>query len=355
MENQNQRNFKLTNMMFLLMALGFIGGSFALGALEVSLKQYLFITQYGLVLMPSLVFLKLNGHSLKKALRLKKISAKVAFKSLIVTLAALPIAYTLNFIMTFVLSKLDWVVVNELDLGTGRANYIIMLFLMAVTPGICEEVFFRGMMLSGYEKVLSPQKTIVLTGLLFAVFHFEPQNFMLPALLGMIFAWLVMTTGSIYTSMLGHASFNAIGVSLTYFSKDIEGADPKASIDAMKNNDPQIIGVIVFMVALSILCGFFLKFAMKSLKKTCVQAEVGDQLRVNKHVFDILEITPEAYGVESLGLKKYIKFTTLKNKSFDIIKVKSARGDQGQVSPLNYLYLALVGLVYIGLFVLSRA
>lgn len=354
MEIQNKRHFTLTNIMFLTMALVFISTSVILGRLKTPLKLYFLITQYGVILVPSLIFLKLTGHKLKSALRLKAVPVKILAMSLLITLISLPIAYTLNMLMTFVLSKFDALTMNNIEMGSGSLNYLIFIFLMSVTPGICEEVFFRGMILSGYEKIFSPKKTIIFTGLLFGLFHFELQNFMLPAFLGMVFAWLVINTDSIYTSILGHAVFNAIGVTLNFFSPKVTLSDFQSSANAMKNNETEVVLLLLFMVLISLVSLNFLRLAMKALKSMCYCPQVGDVLKVQSHAFEILELSSEDFTVEKEGEFKRIKRKKLKDLEHSFIKKTEEKPVYYKPSAVNYLLIIAVIILFIGLNTLSR-
>lgn len=90
---------------------------------------------------------------------------------------------------------------------TGR---ILLLIVVAGVAPICEETLNRGFVLAGYRR-LSFGKTILFVGLLFGLFHLYPFRFAYTFLLGMALAYLVLVTGSIYSSIAAHFGFNLIG------------------------------------------------------------------------------------------------------------------------------------------------
>jgi len=51
---------------------------------------------------------------------------------------------------------------------------------------------------------------------LFGLFHFNLANLVGPIFLGLLFAWLVQVTNSIYAGMIGHAVNNGFAVTISY-------------------------------------------------------------------------------------------------------------------------------------------
>jgi sodium transport system permease protein len=84
-----------------------------------------------------------------------------------------------------------------------------MLFLVAVSPAVCEEAAFRGVILSGVKGRLARWQSVVLVGLLFGVFHLSIYRFLPTALLGMLITYVVLETGSILSAVIIHFCVNA--------------------------------------------------------------------------------------------------------------------------------------------------
>lgn len=82
-----------------------------------------------------------------------------------------------------------------------------LLLLIAVTPAICEEAVFRGIVLAGTRDRLSPVKVVLLNAAVFGAFHlsFETAFRFLPtAWLGILLATVVWKTGSIWLGVAMH-------------------------------------------------------------------------------------------------------------------------------------------------------
>jgi sodium transport system permease protein len=87
-----------------------------------------------------------------------------------------------------------------------------LLFYIAVLPAVCEELAFRGILLSGLRRKLRPAGLIVSVGVIFGLFHVTLYRLAPTAMLGMALTAVAMMTGSIFPGMLLHAGNNALGV-----------------------------------------------------------------------------------------------------------------------------------------------
>jgi sodium transport system permease protein len=96
-----------------------------------------------------------------------------------------------------------------------------MFFLMALTPGICEELFFRGAVLSGLRRDLATWKIIAWQALLFGAVHASIYRFAPTAVLGALLAMLTLRSRSLLPAMVLHIGYNGLillGSELTWFS-----------------------------------------------------------------------------------------------------------------------------------------
>ena len=86
-----------------------------------------------------------------------------------------------------------------------------LFLLLAVLPAVVEEIFFRGLLLSGLG-ARTPAQRILLSALLFGLFHMSFFRFLPTAGLGVLLAFVVLVSGSLFPAVLWHAIHNGIGV-----------------------------------------------------------------------------------------------------------------------------------------------
>lgn len=106
---------------------------------------------------------------------------------------------------------------NALMNFTDIPTLLVATFVMAVVPALAEEFFFRGLFLGDLLKEgVPPVTSIVLSGLFFAVFHFEFNNTLAIAVLGCFLSYLYYATGSLWVPIAAHFINNFFAVLLKY-------------------------------------------------------------------------------------------------------------------------------------------
>lgn len=104
----------------------------------------------------------------------------------------------------------------------------LILLSMAAAPAICEEWFFRGYLFSALRVKYSPVQTIVISALLFGVFHvvgqgaFTLERLLPSTFLGLVLGWVCWRTRSIFPGMLLHFLHNGLLVTLGYFQPELK-------------------------------------------------------------------------------------------------------------------------------------
>jgi sodium transport system permease protein len=87
-----------------------------------------------------------------------------------------------------------------------------LILYVAVLPAICEELAFRGILLSGLRRKLRPVGLIAGIGVIFGLFHVTLYRLAPTAALGMVLTAIAIMTGSIFPGMVLHAGNNALSV-----------------------------------------------------------------------------------------------------------------------------------------------
>ncbi|HKJ01001.1 MAG TPA: ABC transporter permease subunit/CPBP intramembrane protease [Longimicrobiales bacterium] len=171
-------------------------------------ERGLLASEWLLLFVPALVFVRLGGFDPRATLSLRRPSGAGVAGALLLVAGAMPVAWGIGWVQTFFL-PIPWEILQGLEkLVTaetpGRLAWLILL--LAVTPALCEEAVFRGVLLGG-TRGLAPWRIVVLNGIVFGAFHlsFETAIRFLPtAWLGIVISWAVLRTGSIWVGSLMH-------------------------------------------------------------------------------------------------------------------------------------------------------
>jgi len=85
-----------------------------------------------------------------------------------------------------------------------------VVLLLAVLPAICEELAFRGFILSGLRHLGSKWGAIVISSIFFGITHLMLQQSVTAAILGMVIGYMAVQTGSLLPCMVYHVVHNAL-------------------------------------------------------------------------------------------------------------------------------------------------
>ncbi|MBY0230128.1 MAG: ABC transporter permease subunit [Gemmataceae bacterium] len=92
------------------------------------------------------------------------------------------------------------------SLGPGWLAFL----LLAVMPALCEEIAFRGYILTGLSRAFHPLAAVLLSAFFFAVWHLDVALFVPQFLLGTVLAFLALRAGSVLPAILFRLVHNAL-------------------------------------------------------------------------------------------------------------------------------------------------
>ncbi len=124
-----------------------------------------------------------------------------------------------------------WVEMEAMQMGiieqviTQENSFYFNLFVLALTPAICEELLFRGYLQTQLERVVRPMVAIIIIGVVFGFFHLRIAQVVPLALLGGYMAWLTWKTGSLWPAILVHFLNNGFAVSVGTYAAHSDSLD----------------------------------------------------------------------------------------------------------------------------------
>jgi len=225
--------FLLFQVLSLLIALALIVASGGLGdptQLDVATlidrfaREFLVANTLGQVLGLGLfawILARLHTHRPAAFLRLRVTSPGFAVLAVLGLLLLVPVVQWLGawsdslpwpeWIRSFEATQLD-LIEKVLTKNLGLA---FTLFTMALTPAICEELFFRGYIQRQADRVFrSWVGVVIFSGVIFGLYHIRPTQAVPLSLLGMYLAWVTWRSGSLVPAILVHFANNGLAVVL---------------------------------------------------------------------------------------------------------------------------------------------
>jgi uncharacterized protein len=149
-----------------------------------------------------------SGRPAGKVFPLRGVSFKAWFPMAFTMAGGLLVVNEITNLLVEYLPPPEWVkdiFESFLGKGTGLAGFV---FLVIVAP-ITEELFFRGVMLQGFAPRYGRIKAVVLSAALFGAIHVIPWQVVPAFLLGLLFGWWTVATGSLWPALTAHAFTNA--------------------------------------------------------------------------------------------------------------------------------------------------
>ncbi|MGH7140393.1 MAG: CPBP family glutamic-type intramembrane protease, partial [Pirellulales bacterium] len=92
----------------------------------------------------------------------------------------------------------------------------LLCLVMALTPAICEELAFRGFILSGLRHLGHKWQAIAISSIFFAVTHQVFHQSIVACVMGLVLGYLAVQTGSLFTSMVFHFAHNSMLLAMQY-------------------------------------------------------------------------------------------------------------------------------------------
>lgn len=192
--------------------LGVLGANFLGGLMPKSIFEG--ISQYLLLLVPALFLIGLRRKNPVEVLRLRPMGFKSLGRVWLLSLAMQPLIMFLSEVGIRIFGDPSNILFSE----TAGYGYGKAVFLLAVTPAICEEVVFRGV-IADYYKRIGFLKAMLMSGFLFGLYHMNPYQFLYTFFIG-IFAYCILRfTDSILAPILLHFFNNFYAVSLNHYGE----------------------------------------------------------------------------------------------------------------------------------------
>jgi sodium transport system permease protein len=101
-------------------------------------------------------------------------------------------------------------------------NLIPLLLSFALLPALCEEIAFRGYILSGLQRRFRPRTAVVLCSFLFALSHMNVFQFLPAFFLGVVLGLLTIRSKSLVPAMFFHFVHNSVLLGSIHVARALE-------------------------------------------------------------------------------------------------------------------------------------
>lgn len=178
------------------------------------------VSQLAVIATPTLLMTIMLTRSPRKTLLLKMPS-----------FWSLPAAVVLAMALHPAVMRLDDLVTRLYELDEGVNGFLAslmsdapsiwhLILVLAIVPAVCEELAFRGFVLSGLRHMGHKWWAIALASFFFGITHGILQQSIVATLIGILIGYLAVQTGSLLPGVLYHMTHNALGILSSHLSDD---------------------------------------------------------------------------------------------------------------------------------------
>jgi hypothetical protein len=186
--------------------------------------------------LPAVLLARLHTRGATDYLRLRGVDLRLLGLAMLGVVALQPVVQWLaqvnqqlplpETVRTFEQTQLEMIrAVLESGLGVG-----FNLAMLALVPGICEELLFRGYAQRQFERAAGPVGGVLLSGLLFGAYHLRPSQLLPLVVLGVYLAYLTWRTGSLWSAVGVHVAHNGLAVLAARYAR----SHPDYSLEALE-------------------------------------------------------------------------------------------------------------------------
>lgn len=240
------------------------------------LKLFQFFQSVGLFIVPPIVLYSIWGIKVKQGLKLNyNFNWVMLVMVLLIMVSIIPaINYMAYYNEKMVLPQFlhgleQWMLKAEHDakiLTTAFLNVntvdqlLINIVIMAAIPALGEEFFFRGVMQEIFIKwTKNIHVGILIAALFFSAVHLQFYGFFPRFMLGVMFGYILVWSGSLWLTIIAHFINNAMAVIYFYFSQKYTVSN---AIDSFGFTPQTRVWALVSVL---LVCGLLYYFKKQSL------------------------------------------------------------------------------------------
>lgn len=222
------------------------------------------------LLIPILIYYLFFKKDLKDYKYFKTLKVESILLLFLISYLILPTVGLLSLIGNYFVGNQVGEMIGEFTKGYSN-NFIALTISLAILPSIFEEIAMRGIVLN-YFKDYNVHIAAIINGILFGIFHLNFGQFIYTFFLGIIFAYSVMYTKSIFAGVFLHFlnNFRQVSYLMNLSNAEISGEIPLPTIGEL------LVLIIVSVITMGIVVLIF-----KRIKK--ISSYVDDK----KEAFEI--------------------------------------------------------------------
>jgi membrane protease YdiL (CAAX protease family) len=247
------------------------------------------VSSFGMFVVAAFIFAKIQSNDWLNYLNLKKFNLILAFLTILIMLSFGPFLefsneLNKNMVLPEFLKEIEiWMKLKEAQMAEMTKQLLVMksvpvllinMLMLAIIPAVGEELIFRGCLQRIFGRWTGNYHIAIwISAIIFSTIHFQFYGFLPRMLLGALFGYLLVWSGSLWLPIIAHFMNNGVAVVTAYVYQK-QGK----SLDLMYESDPTSQPVIIATIAaFAALLWYFYTYTLK-LKE--INTEISDGSRL---------------------------------------------------------------------------
>jgi sodium transport system permease protein len=172
------------------------------------------VTQLAIIAFPALVMAIVLTSNRRKTLLLSLPHPLAVPMAMLLAVALNPAVHLLAWAVEnlYPMGEATKQMLEPLEAAIANANVVPVLLVLAVAPAVCEELAFRGFILSGLRHMGHKWAAIGITAVFFGLAHGMLQQSLTACAIGVVIGYIAVQTSSIWPCMAYHLTHNSLSV-----------------------------------------------------------------------------------------------------------------------------------------------
>ncbi|MFA5244526.1 MAG: CPBP family intramembrane glutamic endopeptidase [Pedobacter sp.] len=243
------------------------------------LKLVQIVTSIGMFILPALWFAKMESNNWLAFLKLNRFSWILVGLTILIMFGLAQFLEYINdlnksmALPSFLKDLEAWMLLKEqqMELITKQLlvmpsvnSFLVNILMLAIIPAIGEELTFRGCLQKIFKRWTGNYHAAIwITAIIFSSIHFQFYGFIPRMLLGALFGYLFVWSGSLWIPIVGHFLNNAAAVVIAYVYQQ----NGKSVDEMFKSEKPEIPFMLIGLAVSVLLLRYFYVSAKKEIPK----------------------------------------------------------------------------------------
>ncbi len=181
------------------------------------------VTQLAVIATPALLMTIIFTNSPRRTLLLRCPAWRTIPAAVLLAVLLHPVANALQVVITqlYPVSEEVRAALESAEKILRTAPYWKIVLMIAVVPAICEELAFRGFILSGFRHLGHKWRAIVYSALFFGLAHAILQQSLIACLVGLVIGYLAVQSGSLLPGAIFHVLNNSLAVANSRITPEV--------------------------------------------------------------------------------------------------------------------------------------